>query len=50
MQPYADEMPYNVAKAALLNFTRGTAQIYAPEGVLINAVSPAFIETGMTDG
>jgi len=50
VQPYADEMPYNVAKAALLNFTKGTAQIYAPKGVLINAVSPAFIETGMTDG
>lgn len=49
-QPYADEMPYNVAKAALLNFTKGVAQIYAPQGVLLNAVSPAFIETNMTDG
>ena len=49
-QPYGDEMPYNVAKAALLNFTKGTAQLYAPKGVLINAVSPAFIETNMTDG
>jgi NAD(P)-dependent dehydrogenase (short-subunit alcohol dehydrogenase family) len=49
-QPYGDEMPYNVAKAALLNFTKGTAQLYAPKGVLINAVSPAFIETDMTDG
>lgn len=43
-------MPYNVAKAALLNFTKGTAQVYAPKGVLINVVSPAFIETDMTDG
>ena len=50
IQPYADEMTYNVAKAALLNFTKGTAQIYAPKGVLINAVAPAFIETNMTDG
>ncbi len=49
VQPYGDEMPYNVAKAALLNFTKGTAQLYAPKGVLLNAVSPAFIETGMTD-
>ncbi len=49
-QPYGDEMPYNVAKAALLNFTKGTAQIYAPKGVLLNAVSPAFVETNMTDG
>ena len=50
VQSYADEMPYNVAKAALVNFTKGTAQIYAPRGVLINVVSPAFIETDMTDG
>lgn len=49
VQSYADEMPYNVAKAALLNFTKGTAQVYAPKGVLINVVSPAFIETDMTD-
>ncbi len=50
VQSYADEMPYNVAKAALLNFTKGTAQVYAPKGVLMNVVSPAFIETDMTDG
>jgi len=50
VQSYSDEMPYNVAKAALLNFTKGTAQVYAPHGVLINVVSPAFIETAMTDG
>ena len=49
VQSYDDEMPYNVAKAALLNFTKGTAQVYAPKGVLINVVSPAFIETDMTD-
>ena len=50
VQSYADEMPYNVAKAALLNFTKGTAQVYAPKGVLMNIVSPAFIATDMTDG
>lgn len=50
VQSYDDEMPYNVAKAALVNFTKGTAQVYAPKGVLINVVSPAFIETDMTDG
>ena len=49
VQSYDDEMPYNVAKAALVNFTRGTAQVYAPKGVLMNIVSPAFIETDMTD-
>lgn len=49
VQSYGDEMPYNVAKAALVNFTKGTGQVYAPKGVLMNVVSPAFIETDMTD-
>lgn len=49
-QPYADEVVYNTAKAALLSFTKGIAQEYAPQGVLVNAVAPAFIATGMTDG
>lgn len=50
VQAYPDEMVYNVAKAALLNLTSGLAHAYAPDGVLINAVGPAFIETPMTDG
>ncbi len=49
MQPYADEAVYNVAKAGLLNLSKGLSRIYAPQGVLVNAVSPAFIETPMTD-
>ena len=49
-QPYDEEAVYNAAKAALLTFVKGTAQRYAPDGVLINAVAPAFIETDMTDG
>lgn len=49
-QPYPDEMVYNAAKASLLSFVKGTAQVYAPKGVCINAVAPAFIETDMTDG
>ncbi|PZX15011.1 NAD(P)-dependent dehydrogenase (short-subunit alcohol dehydrogenase family) [Palleronia aestuarii] len=50
VQPYVEEAVYNTAKAALLNFTKGLAQAYAGKGVLINTVSPAFIETPMTDG
>lgn len=50
VQPYVDEAVYNTAKAALLNFIKGLAQAYAPKGVLCNTVSPAFIETPMTDG
>ena len=49
-QPYVDEMVYNVAKAGLLAFTKGLGQAYAAKGVLVNSVSPAFIETDMTDG
>ncbi|MDX1420653.1 MAG: SDR family oxidoreductase [Rubricoccaceae bacterium] len=49
-QPYSDEVVYNGAKAALLTFVKGMAQVYAPDGVLVNAVAPAFIATDMTDG
>lgn len=50
VQPYEDEAVYNTAKAALLNFAKGLAQVCAPKGVLVNTVAPAFIETPMTDG
>jgi len=50
VQPYPDEAVYNAAKAALLNFTKCLSLGYAERGVLVNAVSPAFIESPMTDG
>ena len=50
VQPYWEEAVYNVAKAALLNLSKGLSRNYAKQGVLVNAVSPAFIETPMTDG
>ena len=49
-QPYSDEAVYNTAKAAVLTFAKGMAQDYAPKGVLVNSVAPAFIATDMTDG
>jgi len=49
VQPYADELPYCVAKAGVLALAKGLSRTYAREGVLVNAVSPAFIETPMTD-
>ena len=49
LQPYADELPYCVAKAGILNLAKGLSKTYARNGVLINAVSPAFIATPMTD-
>ena len=49
VQPYADEAVYNVAKAGLLNFAKGLSGPAVRRGVLVNCVSPAFIETPMTD-
>ncbi len=48
-QPYTDELPYNAAKAAILNLAKGLSKTYASEGILVNTVSPAFIATPMTD-
>ena len=48
-QPYADEAVYNGAKAGLLTFAKAIAQSYAPDGLLVNTVAPAFIHTPMTD-
>jgi NAD(P)-dependent dehydrogenase (short-subunit alcohol dehydrogenase family) len=50
MQPYSDEAVYNVAKAGIVNFAKGLSRVVARNGVLVNTVSPAFIETPMTDG
>ncbi len=49
VQPYADELPYCAAKAAVLNLSKGLSKTYAADGVLVNAVMPAFIHTPMTD-
>lgn len=49
-QPYSDEAVYNAAKAAMLTLVKGMGQRYGPQGVLVNAVAPAFIATDMTDG
>jgi 3-oxoacyl-[acyl-carrier protein] reductase len=49
-QPYAEEAVYDLAKAGLLNYAKALSRAVARRGVLVNAVSPAFIETPMTDG
>ena len=49
-QPYPDEAVYNASKAAVLSFAKSMSQIYAHQGVLINCIAPAFIETDMTNG
>ncbi|EAZ91236.1 SDR family NAD(P)-dependent oxidoreductase [Crocosphaera chwakensis] len=49
VQPYPDEMPYCAAKAAILNLAKNLSKVYAKDGILVNSVSPAYIETPMTD-
>ncbi|WP_368499040.1 SDR family NAD(P)-dependent oxidoreductase [Herbiconiux sp. A18JL235] len=49
VQPYDDELPYCAAKAGVLALAKGLSRSYAAEGLLVNAVSPAFIHTPMTD-
>lgn len=49
VQPYDDEIPYCSAKAGILALMKGLSRSYAKEGLLVNAVSPAFIHTPMTD-
>ncbi|MBS1301133.1 SDR family oxidoreductase [Loktanella sp. SALINAS62] len=49
-QPYPDETVYNASKSALLSFAKSVAMQHSGKGLLVNCVSPAFIETPMTDG
>ena len=44
----AGQGPYAAAKAGMLGLTKTWAREFALRGVTVNAVSPGFIETGMT--
>ncbi|WP_185984870.1 SDR family NAD(P)-dependent oxidoreductase [Aureimonas mangrovi] len=50
VQPYWEEATYNTAKAALAVFVKNLSYKEAEYGILCNTISPAFIETPMTDG
>jgi 3-oxoacyl-[acyl-carrier protein] reductase len=49
-QPDAFIPHYNAAKAALNNFTKSLSKTYGKDGILVNAVSPAFIMTSQISG
>jgi 3-oxoacyl-[acyl-carrier protein] reductase len=44
-QPDAQMAPYNSSKAALNSLTKSLSKAVALDGILVNTVSPAFIET-----
>ena len=44
-QPYPDMISYSASKGALDNFSKALSKQYASDGILVNTVSPAFIET-----
>ena len=45
IQPYAAVPHYSAAKAGLLALTKGLSKHLAKDGILVNAVSPAFVMT-----
>lgn len=48
-QPYPEMMPYSASKGALDNFTKSLSKEYGSEGILVNAISPAFIKTPLVN-
>ncbi|WP_028920448.1 SDR family NAD(P)-dependent oxidoreductase [Pseudoxanthomonas suwonensis] len=47
---WTGSIAYVAAKHALLGMTRTTAMEYAPRGIRVNAVGPAFIDTPLLSG
>ena len=48
-QPYPDMIHYSASKGAIDNFSKALSKQYAQDGILVNAVSPAFIQTPLVD-
>ena len=49
VNPYIDDMPYCAAKAGVLNLAKNLSKAYTKDGVLVNTVSPAYVESPMTN-
>jgi 3-oxoacyl-[acyl-carrier protein] reductase len=46
----ATGMDYCASKGAIITLTMSLAKAAAPDGVIVNAVAPGFVNTGMTKG
>jgi len=46
----AGQANYCASKAGLIGFTKAVAREYARRNITVNAITPGFIETDMTDG
>jgi len=40
---------YGASKAAVLQLTKTLAELYAPDGIRVNAIAPGWIETNLTE-
>ncbi len=48
-QPYEEESPYNACKAGIINLSKCLSRSYSKDGLLFNCVSPAYVESPMTN-
>ena len=46
--PLADAPAYAASKAALLSYGLGLREALAPQGIIVNVVTPGYVETSMT--
>lgn len=49
LQPYEEESPYNACKAGVVNLMKCLSRAYSQQGININCVSPAYVNTPMTE-